>query len=652
MLRAAAPFVVLTIALAVAGCANIGNPSGGPRDEDPPIFVSANPPMGALNVNKTKMSLTFNEIINVKDAFQKVVVSPVSKVTPKVSFNARTVQILFDSLQPNQTYTVDFADAIEDNNEGNVLEGFTYTFSTGQELDSLRVSGMVINSRTSEPEQGMIVGVHADLADTTFRKLPPLRVAKTNDKGEFTIRGLKPGRYHIFALGDRDNDWKFSTPEEDIAFSDFIIEPTTESVAVTDTLFTALGEVDTIIQRKRTRFLPNDILLRSFNTGIKPQYLAKYERIDSTRLYIKLNAPTPTIPKLAVIMPQNESLSDAVIEHSLHNDSLVVWLPDRLVHRDSLSVAVSYPQTDADKKLIEVNDTLKFNFLRPKIKAKGKERDKSARRVTPEDSIKAITLNVEFSPKSQDIDKPFNITFETPLQRLDTNAFHLEHMVDTVWKRVARQPRLQPVDSLSPRHFELRYGWEYDKKYRVVADTMAAVGIYGKPTRPISYDFTTKKEDEYCAIIFRLQGLDPAIPAFVELLDGSDKLVKSQRVVNDRVEFRFLAPGKYYARLIEDFNGNGEYDPGDYDTHRQPDQSYYYPKLINLKKNWDKDETWNVYATPVNQMKPEAIKRNKPKQKKNERSNRNNRDLDNEEDAEFDPTRNPFDPKQSQHRRL
>ena len=201
-----------------AACANIGNPSGGARDEDPPLFVTANPPQGALNVDKTKVTLTFNELVNVKDAFTKVVVSPPSRQVPRVASVGKRVTVTFDSLMPNTTYTIDFADAIEDNNEANKLQGFAYTFSTGETLDSLRISGMVLDSRNLEPRQGILVGVHSNLNDSAFIKTPLLRVAKTDDKGQFTIRGLKEGTYRVFALDDKDNDYKYENPEEDMAF--------------------------------------------------------------------------------------------------------------------------------------------------------------------------------------------------------------------------------------------------------------------------------------------------------------------------------------------------------------------------------------------------------------------------------------------------
>lgn len=641
----AAAFLAVTVL--AAACANIGNPSGGARDEDPPLFVSANPPQGSINVDKTRINITFNELVNVKDAFTKVVVSPPSRQVPKVSSVGKRVTVTFDSLMPNTTYTVDFADAIEDNNEANKLQGFAYTFATGSTLDSLRISGMVLDSRNLEPRQGILVGVHDNLNDSAFVKTPLLRVAKTDDKGQFTIRGLREGTYRVFALDDKDNDYKYGNPEEDMAFYEVTVTPSSESVEVTDTVFNELGEVDTVTNRTRTRFLPNDILLRTFNSQIRPQYLAKYERVDTTRVFFKFNTRAKGLPRLSVLNPKGESLKEAVIERNLTNDSLVYWLPEHLVHADSLRIGATYLSTDSTGNLSETTDSLKFYFNRPKPK-KAKKRDK-AKKISIEDSIKAITLDVFFKSAQQEVNLPVEFEFATPLAKLDTSAFRLETMVDSVWQPVKGGFTLQQRDSVSPRHFKVEYPWAYETKYRLVADTLAALGIYGKPTRPISHEFTSKKEEDYCSLTFHLSGLDAGIAAFVELLSGSDAIVRSEPVRNNTVTFRYLAPGKYYARIIEDFNGNGEYDTGNYDLQRQPDLAYYYPKVINIKKNWDKEEQWDVFAVAIDKMKPNAIKKNKPEQDKRKREQDNEEEEDEEE--VFDPTANPFDPNRSTRRK-
>lgn len=640
--------LLLFVGLIAAACANIGNPSGGARDEDPPVFVSANPAPGALNVDKNRISISFNELVNVKDAFQKVVVSPPSRQVPRVASVGRRITVTFDSLKPNTTYTIDFGNSIEDNNEGNKLEGFAYTFSTGSSIDSLRISGMVLDARNLEPQQGILVGVHENLSDTAFAKTPLLRIAKTDDRGRFTIRGLRDTTYNVFALKDLDNDYSYANPEEDMAFLPYKVRPTFERIETFDTLYTKLGDVDTVRTRTRTRFLPNDILLRSFNSLKRPQYLSKYERQDSTRVFLKFNTKSESLPEISIASPEGLDFRGVTLERNLTNDSLVYWLPERLVGVDSLRLAVNYLRTDSTGALTIFPDTLRFYTNKPKVSKKKNSKKEEKKPLNIEDSIKNITLGFKFSGSTQEVNLPVAFEFDTPLAKMDTGKFRLEVMVDTLWKKVPKPFRIQQRDSVSPRHFLLSYPWEYETKYRVVGDTMAAIGIYGKPTRPFTNEFTTKREDEYCSIAFNIHGEDPSVPLFAELLSPSDNAVAVRPVVDGKVVFRYLAPGKYYARVIEDYNGNGEYDTGDYENGLQPEVAYYYPKVVNIKKNWDKEEDWDLFATAIDLMKPNAIKKNKPERKKIQTNE--GEEVEEEEDV-FDPTANPFDPNQRTRRK-
>lgn len=630
-------------------CASIGNPSGGARDEDPPRFVRANPAPGSTNVNREKIELEFNELVNVKDAFSKVVVSPVnpSGSTPRVSSSGRKVTVQFnDTLIPNTTYTIDFSNSIEDNNEGNKLQGFTYSFSTGPTLDTLQISGMVLSADGLEPQQGMLVGVYANLADSAFSTLPLERVAKTDDRGRFSIKGLAPGEYRLFALADADNDYKRANPEEAMAFYEFLVSPTTERVMATDTVYNLrTGAIDTVVRRERTRFLPNNILLRSYESNYKSQYLQKYERVDSTRLSFIFNSPSETLPTIEIVgkeMPEDWY----VLEKSAKNDTLTYWLlPQEIISTDSLRVAASYMRTDSTQNLAVFNDTLRFFYQKDLKKRDEKKKKKNEEADTVPIKIEPLQLKVT-SPSTQEVYLPLFFEFETPITRLDSAAFHLETKVDSLWVDVDRAWQLERVDTLNPRSFKIEYPWDYSTEYRLRADTLAATGIYGRETDPLEHTFKTKGEEDYSSLIFHISNFTDTVPAFVQLLSTSDAPVRSVPVVNGIADFKYLAPGKYYARIYEDFNGNGVYDPGDFESRTQPDQAYYYPKMINLKKNWERDETWDVFATAVDLMKPENLKKNKPEADKRARNrNKNNNQMEEDEEEDyFDPTRNPFDP--------
>lgn len=621
----------------MAACANIGNPSGGPRDEDPPILVSANPMPGSLEVDRNKITLTFNELVNVKDAFQNVVVSPTSKSVPRVSSSGRNVNIEFDSLAPNTTYTVDFGNSIEDNNEGNKLQGFTYSFSTGPTIDTLRISGRVLDARSLEPRQGILVGVHSNLNDTAFTAQRFLRVAKTDDRGRFTVRGLAPGTYRVFALDDKDNDYRYSSPEEDIAFYEYKVEPYARDATAVDTLYNPLtGAIDTVINRPRTQYLPNDILLRTFNSELRQQYMTKYERLDSTRIFLKFNTRAEALPDIRILDRNNQNLG--TLEASERLDSLVWWLTPDLMRTDSIKLAITYPRSDQNLVTTIVTDTLNFITARTPIRKNAKKS-----KLSQADSIAAITTHFNaLAAGSQEVNKPFVFESETPLQRFDANTLKLYVRVDTTYMPVTEKFYLVQPDSLSPRRFELDYPWEYGTQYKLEIDSLAATDIYGKPSLPLSQQFKTREASEYCSLTLHLSGLNNT-PAFVELLNAGDAVQRTAKVENGTAYFPYLTPGRYYARVILDLNNNGEYDTGNYEQDLQPELAYYYPKAINLKKNWDKDETWAVFDTPVDMMKPLAITKNKPATDRRAR-NQNAVTTDEEEDEIFDPTVNPFDP--------
>lgn len=637
-------FSVFAAMLLLTSCANIGNPSGGPRDEVPPRLVSANPPQGAHNVDQTRITLTFDELINVKDAFSKVVVSPVSKSTPRVSFSGRRVFVDFDSLAPATTYTVDFADAIEDNNEGNKLQGFSYTFSTGLELDTLRISGYVLGARNLEPQQSVLVGVHANLNDSAFIRTPFLRVAKTDDRGRFTIRGLAPGSYRVFALADNDNDYKYSSPEEEMAFYDVVVSPYARRIETFDSIFnTITGKPDSVIARTRTQFLPNDIILRSFNSGLRQQYLSKYERIDSTRVFLKFNTRADSLPTIRVIgRPDITSLG--TLEHSTGLDSLVWWLSPQLMRTDSLTLSVTYPRSNPDFSVSTLTDTL--NFFTRKLPAPKKA---SKKKVSARDSIAAITMRLDVkSPVTQDVNQPLLLESATPVQRLDTAAIRLSVMVDTLYQKINSKLNIYSPDPGNPRQIAIDYPWEYGTKYRLDVDSLAAVDIYGKPSLPVQHDFSTKQQGDYCSLTLSLSGLDN-YPAFVELLNGSDAVVRTAPVVNNEAFFPYLAPGKFFARVILDSNADGLCDTGNYEAGRQPELAYYYPKAITIKKNWDSRVDWNVFNTAIDMMKPAVLLKNKPAADRRTKSTTTA--TEEEEDDYFDPTRNPFDPNDRGRRR-
>ncbi len=613
----AAAFIALAALL--YSCANMARPGGGPYDETPPVFITSTPASGALNIDKQKIEIVFDEIVLVDKPSEKVVVSPPQKEMPEIRASGHKVTVtLNDSLLPNTTYTIDFSDAITDNNERNPLYGFSYSFSTGENIDSLQISGILLNASDLEPITGMLVGIHSSMEDTAFQKIPLERIATSNDLGQFTIRNIAPGSYRLFALKDLNRDFQFDNPTEDIAFLDSLVVPSFEVHQHIDTLWVDSVTIDTIIEYPRTHFYPNNILLTAFNEGFKHQYIDKTERANRRRLDIYFTAPADSLPRLK---PLNFEQKDwAIIEHSAQMDTLQYWIKDSLIYNvDTLLFAAEYLRTDSLRQLSLYNDTLKFIMKtsrnkkneKKEEKKKKKEEEKNDSIEVPE--IKFLKIN-SLTGSTLDIYKPLRFSFEEPLLEYDRAKLHLEQKRDTLWIPIADSLFTVERDSIAIRNYTLTYKWAPGTSYRFVADSIAFTGIYGLFTKPHSQEFKVKSLEEYSNLYIEVIGVTDS--AFVEILNTSDNPIRTAPVVNGGAEFMYMAPGTYYARLFIDKNHNGKYDTGNYAERRQPEEVSYYPQELVLKANWDIEQTWDVYATPVDRQKPAKIKKNKPKEKK------------------------------------
>lgn len=633
-------YIFIIIAAAVMySCANIGNPSGGPIDKTPPIFMRSNPTPNAVNVKDRKIEIFFDEIVTLKDPSTKIIVSPAQTEMPRMSALGRKVTVeLVDSLLPNTTYTIDFSNSIQDNNEGNAIDNFAFAFSTGSVIDSMRVSGYVLDSRTLEPMQSVVVGLQSNLADSAFHKEKLQRVALTNDRGQFTIRNVSPGSYHIFALKDLDRDYKFGNPTEDIAFLDSIIVPSIGSREAADTVY---NDLNTIMRATRPAYFPNDILLSMFNEDRKSQYLANNLRVDSTRISLTFAAASDTLPSLSIVGRNDVPDQWYTLERSQTNDTLTYWIrPPHLVSADTLMVATTYLRTDTASNLSWGTDTLKFTFQRQKAKKKKKNEET--------DSLEQIRF-MELHPLAngtQEVYAPLLLQTGTPIERYSREAFHLQRKLqnDTTFYPAEIKSIALRDSTLSRRDLMLKVDWEPGAAYTLAVDSLAMTDIYGLQTKPLKVDFNVRKMEEYGNIVFNIPAVRDS--AIVELLDGTEKIVLRAPVKSHRAELLNLLPGKYYARLFIDRNGNGKYDTGNYDMHLQPEETVYYPGAINLKKNWDVEQTWDIYATPIDKQKPEAIKKNKPERKKWEKVNTEKTETDEDEENGFSDFSNPNDPNQ------
>ena len=617
--------IILTIAIVMAltGCARPGTPDGGPFDETPPKVVGANPAEGAVGTSSKTIEILFDEYVRLENASDKIVVSPPQLNMPEISANGRKIKVkLIDSLMPNTTYTIDFGDAIVDNNEGNPMGKYTYTFSTGDSISSMEVSGKVLNARNLEPIKGILVGLHSDTAASAFNTKPFDRMARTNGSGEFTVKGIAPGHYRAYALQDADGDFVFGQKSEMLAFSHRDIHPSSFPDQRADTIWADSTHIDSIRMIKYTHFVPDDIVLLAFNESMLDRHLLKAERLVPEHFDLYFTGPCEEKP---IVKGLNFDESKLVPQCSAKNDTIIYWISDTsLVHTDTLRAMLTYLENDSAGNFVTHSDTMEFVSRLPRSRQlkmeqevykewehkqeKLKKKGKAYQTVMPPDPL---NLNINGSGS---LDLYDNIHFRSPepLRTVDTSKFHLYVKEDTLY--LPAECEVEPREG-SQMEYVLYGEWRPEQQYLLMVDSAAMVSIYGKVSQKIEQRFTIPSLDKYCTFTATILGRSDTL-TIVELLNNNDNVVRTERTANGRANFFFVKPGTYYMRAFLDRNGNGQWDEGNYAEQRQPEEVYYFSSPLTMRAKWDQEQEWDLTRTPLGRQKPSAITKQKPDKEK------------------------------------
>ena len=614
-------FLIPLSSFLLSSCARMGSPDGGWYDDDPPKVVRCEPNDQSVNVTTKKITIYFDEFIKLEDASNKVIISPPQLEMAEIKVAGKKVIVeLQDSLKPNMTYSIDFSDAISDNNEGNPLGSYAYTFSTGERIDTFEVSGYVLDASNLEPVKGILVGLYDDLADSAFTTKPMLRVARTDGSGHFVVKGIAPGTYRAYALQDMDNNFRFGQRGEMVAFSHDTYEPSSKPDTRIDTIWRDSLHIDALLPVPYTHFLPDDIVLRAFTHLQTDRYLLKTERTNAEKMTMFFSYGHPELPLIKGL--NFEADSAFVIETGEKQDTIHYWLRDTaLVNQDTLRMEVTYMMTDTLGNLVSQTDTLevlaKTSYeKRMKEKAKEiekwqKEQDKKRKRDEPYDSIfptKPLTPNIKI-PSVMTPDAKVTVEMPSPLVRCDTSAVHLYSQIDSLWYDAACE--MKPVPG-SIRQFIISADWRADTEYSLEIDSAAFVDIYGLVSNKYKQGIKVKSLDEMGTLTLKLSGIADTLPLRVLLLNKSGDAVKEVQAVNGVAKFNYVMPDKYYVSALVDRNGNGVWDTGEYDLDLQPEEVYFYPREIECKEKWDISQNWNLTAVPLYQQKPAAITKQKP----------------------------------------
>ena len=608
-------FFSLSLLLTLSQCANVGNPTGGEVDVDPPLVMESKPEAGELGVNTREIRIRFNEIVVLNSLNDHFLVSPPTEKKPTVKAYGKDVYVEFeDTLQSNAVYTLYFGDAIVDNNEGNPIKDYTFSFATGYELDTMRLQGYVTDAQTLSPEEGIIVGIYTDFSDSAFTSSVPVRIAKTDKRGYFSINNVKPGVYKVRALSEMDNDFRFNQPGEKIAFLDTKYETTQETITLIDSVFLdSIGEDKEhypIFQELRPRdsvvYYPDDILLFAFTEERIFQALKGKERKQEDRLDFEFASHIDEEPRIKLLNDQERN-DWYIAEMGEDSTTFYYWVKDTaLIAQDTIMVLFDYQKTDSLSHLVWQTDTLPMRFKRKKKSARQQRReDKKDNEQEP----KAQPLVLDITAKSSvNYFDDVYITSPQPLEYIKGEDFRLYEVVNDSTTKPLDFKFFK--DEKKARTYRIEYYWNQEKTYQLAVDSAKIYDIYGQTNDSIGYQFSIVPEDKFSTIFINLKNLKGR--AVVQLINASQEVLEEQAVKDDQeIGFYYLKPGKYYFSLFYDINGNGKWDAGKYAEKRQPEEVRFFPKMIETKAYYEMEEDWDVEALPILEQKPDDLNNKK-----------------------------------------
>lgn len=595
-------FGIMVVALCIYACANRGYPEGGPKDETPPQVVEEVPLSYTTNFKAKRVNIYFDEFVQLNDINNKFIFSPPVKKDPKVSLKGKYVQVAIpDSLRENTTYSLDFADAIVDNNESNPLGFYRYVFSTGERIDTLELGGTVVNAESYEPVMGVLVALYEKSGDSIPLKELPDYIARTDSSGNFRLTNLREGHYRVMAIEDANRDKMYTPESEMFAWMDTTVFPVVEPATRVDTfhVIEKIVEADTILRDSivRTDYLaygPSNLYLRLFLEKLTQLYLVEDDRKEREQLNFIFSIPGENGLEVTLWdtlatepLPQDWYFK----EHSAGNDTLTLWIKDSTVYKkDTLNVILSYMRSDSTGQWERYSDTARYTF-RAKEKKEGKSKKKD------EDAPKVEFLEIKSNISGDlDLGARLYLEFSRPINKSTLDSIRVLEKVDTVYQLI---PFQVVEDSLRVRRVFVDAAWKAGGEFQLQIDSATIYDIYGRFNDKLEKKFKVRTEEYYGKIMVNVRGVDcPTIVQLYKAENGKSEngkrtynVVQSKVVEQDgEVVFPLLPEGKYCVRAILDRNGNGVWDTGLYLKHRQPEEIVYLRGEIAVKQNFDVEQ--------------------------------------------------------------
>ena len=587
-------------------CASVGTPTGGPMDTIPPTVLGMMPELFSTNFQDDKVYITFNEYVQIKNQQKELYTSPQMKKPPKLLLRGKSliVELVKDSLAPNTTYAIEFGASVADNNEGNPLHGLRYVFSTGNEIDSMLMSGYTEDSQKGDSlGRTFIYFFEADsidkpeIYDSTMFKYKPSKIARSQNNGIFIAQNLKPVDYRVYAFWDKNDNQTYEPSIDKIGFLDEVYNPTRMPVFAIwyDSL-------------RRYPSADPQLYFRMFqDVSFARQSLQENKRTDQHRIELQFSAARPDIRSLTI----DEVPEDKIIIEPLTpgRDTLALWLnvPSESLP-DTLHAHITYMKHDSVRVLQEQTEDLKLAWRRIETREQERERErleKEKKKAEEEGKewiepprpstfvFENLKKNLEVNPEE---DMP--LEFATPLTRFDSTSFELiswGEEKDTISEPISFIP-----DSISPRKWRIHSNWQAKRNYRLRIPTDALADITGEGNDSTEVNITVADIEKFATLVLNVQPRQAGDEYTIQITDATGKTMREIRNVGEgKHTLHYVPVGDLKMRIIEDKNRNGKWDSGNMVERRQSERSEFYKneseeELFTTKTGWEFEFTLDM----------------------------------------------------------
>ena len=579
---------LLLSAFLLQRCANVVAPTGGPKDEMPPVVVATTPENRSVNFNSKRIDITFDEYITLENAKQKVIFSPLLDEKVDVKLKDRTVVIKFnETLKSNTTYTINFGDAIKDLHEGNVFQDYVFSFSTGDVLDTLSVAGRLLSADEKKPIEDAFVSLYygdSEGLDTLPLTQKPDFITKVDKDGYFNISGLPDKKFFVFALKDVNSNYYFDLPNEQVAFLDTLVSPVPykplpkhQADSTLQKNSDSLQQIPVLNDSIEIVFV-DTVSGKTFNMEARNLTLYMFTEKDTTQTLLEKKLVENGLLRFAfrqpaenVLIETPEILPDSfniVKIHSTDFDTISWYFTPKV--KDSLWVQIKYDTI--------INDSTRYNLVFKEKKGKKTETIKITDNLVSNGIMPETALTLTFGEPLLDFQLPDSVLLVS-----DKDS-------------ISEKPVFEKADEFGFR-YTLKNTLEADKEYSIAIPDSVFFSIRQRTNAALNLKFHLAKETEYGNIFITVVPPANVPQVIVQLLNDKNKVVDTQIITEKQeVECWYLAPGKYKLKAILDADANGKWSTGNFHRHFLPETTIDYKDELDLKAGWDIDlkDEWNL----------------------------------------------------------